>query len=394
MAFTYNRTDLINNRSYNEIELGRALNNGLINFCASGFRFENGLITSGVGINNGFPFELGKINESVMVENGYTGFAIIKSTIGSLNSVTELIFNDDKLDKNESTNSTKYFTIFEFENGLVKQDFSRINYLDSVKFIDNGDETFSIVINGFKSEPFAKYFVAGDDLFYDKLESDSLFVHKTSDENVDGEKTFSEKIVSLKQIIGLWLNPQADAISSNYITFQKTNGTPRVSDNHELLTGRYEKKSYANGVENSNMVMTSVGIYHGNSISANTKLSKDLSNIDRTGMNVGLNSAFTIPGLTQHPFLAGYDHMQIVLSNNDLLTVNLSRDLSIIYLSNTIAFASGANGANMYAYALTHSGTNTFTLTRAYAKSISETTISNLTPPNIASARLVRTGGQ
>lgn len=220
------------------------------------------------------------------------------------------------------------------------------------------------------------------------------WVDKKTDQIINGEKTFSEKIVSLKQIIGLWLNPQADAISSNYITFQKTNRTPRVTDNHELLTGRYEKKSYANGVENSNMVMTSVGIYHGNSISANTKLSKDLSNIDRTGMNVGLNSAFTIPGLTQHPFLAGYDHMQIVLSNNDLLTVNLSRDLSIIYLSNTIAFASGENGANMYAYALTHSGTNTFTLTRAYAKSISETTISNLTPPNIASARLVRTGGQ
>lgn len=230
MAFTVNKVDFIKGKTYTEITHSEALERGLPNFIGDGYRITGNQLTGGYGINGGLPFIYGKTNESETIST--TDYLILKTTISGATSQSELINSTVEL---ANTSTIKYFTLFKFAGGIVEQDYTRINYIDSLKFIDNGDETFSLILNGFKSEPFSKSFVAANDLFYTKLETDELLSNYYTKTEVDEKIQVLEIDVPdspLKNgvIIPLQLPCTPNKILSTTFTFMEyVNSVPRNS---------------------------------------------------------------------------------------------------------------------------------------------------------------------
>lgn len=152
MAFTFNRTDFVSGRDYNEAEHRVAMDRmvgSLINHTyGSKFDIIGNEIGNGAGSNNGLPFELGLAGEKETIIND--GFIYIKTILNALGSVTSILQTPTE---QINTANEFYFKIYEIVGGLVVNDF-RFN-LSQV--------------------------------------ADSNYVHVTGDEDIGGVKNFIDR---------------------------------------------------------------------------------------------------------------------------------------------------------------------------------------------------------
>lgn len=141
MAFTYNRTGLVNSRNYEETEFAKDLSgikNQITDNKFEKFNIINGDMKSGAGINNGVLFEIGALGEVYDV-SGYTGYIVVKSTLNGLNSTSEIIKSATY--NMVSTPTIKYYVIYKLNNGVIDEDyrgFSDINDRLETRGFNNG----------------------------------------------------------------------------------------------------------------------------------------------------------------------------------------------------------------------------------------------------------------
>lgn len=170
----YQRTDFVNNRVYDEKGHKTALSNGIPDFVISGLEYTgSGTLSYGKGINNGVPFELGNSSDPNVPISGYTsGSGIrsiyVKSKLNGVNSLTELTTSAPVLD------GVYYFKIYDVNTTTheVIQDYRHISYIKSLEFGQPDDSHFTIIINGYESDPFSTSVVSEA---YTKSESDLRF---------------------------------------------------------------------------------------------------------------------------------------------------------------------------------------------------------------------------
>ena len=123
MAFTYNRTDFVNLRDYNEVEHANALKGIFPTVVTSGFQYSESShnITNGTANNNGLPVTIGKVGETQDITANYTGYILIKTILTGLASESTIIQSTTNLEIT-STATTRYFALYQLANGAIFED--------------------------------------------------------------------------------------------------------------------------------------------------------------------------------------------------------------------------------------------------------------------------------
>lgn len=181
MSFSVNRVEYINNKNYDERVFALALASGVPNFVVDGLDldFPNRTITNGRGINLGSIFTLGLNGESEVINDATSDeyYIVLETLINGDSSTTTIIQSNTFLGAVNSTANLKYFTIYKVDklNDVIVQDYRHINYVKDLFFKDLGDDTFSLVLNGFESQPFNTSVLQNA---YTKSESNERFGNK------------------------------------------------------------------------------------------------------------------------------------------------------------------------------------------------------------------------
>ena len=179
MAFTFNRVEFVNLREYDEVLHALSLSAGIPNYVVDGLEIDlvNNNLTNGRGINLGCIFTLGKFGETqdfTPIVNNY--YIIIKTTLNGSSSSSEIQISSTFKDINNSSANIKYFTLYEIDGTSIVQDFRHINYVKDLYFKDLGDDEFSLVLNGFESQPFNTSVIQNT---YSKSEANARFGNKS-----------------------------------------------------------------------------------------------------------------------------------------------------------------------------------------------------------------------
>lgn len=154
MAFTYQQTNFVNRKTYNEQTHADALHGGIPNFANFGLEYNeaSATITNGRGINGGLPFILGRDSETQDITASFTGFLAIKTTLNNgTTSTTELV---ELTTVPENTSMVKHFAIYELSAGAIVSDLRHVEYVKSVDIISLSSDEFAIAINGTISNTF------------------------------------------------------------------------------------------------------------------------------------------------------------------------------------------------------------------------------------------------
>lgn len=174
MSFTYQKTDFINLKTYNEQTHADALKNGIPNFVNDGFEYDEAASTlsSGKGINNGVPFVIGKEGEKQTVTAGYTGYLYVETSLNGFSS-TSKVLEGTTVPTNTSTE--RYFKLWELDNGTIVQDNRHVEYIKDIQIVPVGDTGFKLNINGTLSNTFSTSTLQSG---YTKTDAQQFFVWK------------------------------------------------------------------------------------------------------------------------------------------------------------------------------------------------------------------------
>lgn len=151
MSFTWQGTYFFNGEAFDEVEHAKALASGIVNFIGDGLEYQNGQLSSGHGINNGVPFIIGKVGEMQTVTENFTGAIVIETILDGVDSNTRIL---EMQTVPESTNTVKYFRVYDLQNGVMTKDYRHINYVKSFVIERTGADTFKFILNGYPSNDF------------------------------------------------------------------------------------------------------------------------------------------------------------------------------------------------------------------------------------------------
>lgn len=155
MAFTNNRLDFYNNRTYEELSHAQALAKGIPNFVNKGLELTGTTLSSGIFSNGGTFGQLGNEGETYDITANYTGYVIIKSTLNGSSSTSVIELDTTRKDTDpRDTGNVKYFTIYKLNAGAIEEDYRHSNYIKDISFENVGGSNFVQIINGTKSNPF------------------------------------------------------------------------------------------------------------------------------------------------------------------------------------------------------------------------------------------------
>lgn len=163
MAFTNNRLDFYNNRTYEELSHAQALAKGIPNFVNKGLELTGTTLTSGIFSNGGTFGQLGNEGETYDITANYTGYVIIKSTLNGNASTSVIELDTTRKDTDpRDTGNIKYFTIYKLNAGVIAENYRHSNYIKDISFENVGGSNFVQLINGTKSNPFDASTFAGN----------------------------------------------------------------------------------------------------------------------------------------------------------------------------------------------------------------------------------------
>lgn len=153
MAFTNNRLDFYNLKSYDEKTHAAALGKGIPSFVVKGLELNGTILNSGIFTNTGTFGQLGNEGETHTIATNYTGYVVIKSTLNGNGSTSVVELSTTRKDTDQrDTSNIKYFTIYQLDNGEIVNDFRHINFVKSFEVINKGGGNFTFKLNGFESD--------------------------------------------------------------------------------------------------------------------------------------------------------------------------------------------------------------------------------------------------
>lgn len=189
MSFTYQKTDFINLKTYNEQTHADALKNGIPNFINDGFDYNKttNILTSGKGINNGVPFVVGKAGETQTVTSNYTGYLYVETTLSGFGSVSKVLQGTSIP---ADTATKRHFKLYQLNGGNVVQDNRHVEYIKYIAIEPIGDDKFAININGTLSNEFSTSTLQDA---YTKSDADKHFVYKMNFAEFTSDSQFTGK---------------------------------------------------------------------------------------------------------------------------------------------------------------------------------------------------------